>query len=257
MATLQPDPSRRGWGPRPAPALGDAVSQLSKARAGALDLLAAQEAPVTVAAFARQSGQHPNTVREHLEGLCAAGLAQASTSAALGRGRPAQLYTPVPVERTRPQVREYARLAGAMAAHLARTSADPSAEARALGRHWGADLANELGVIEAASETDATAAVVTMLAALGYDPQASERRVLLRQCPVLDVARRHPEVVCQVHLGVVEGMYTAFGPVPDGLALEAFADPVGCCLLLPHRESHTRPTAHLPKTPTPPKTPGV
>lgn len=234
MATMQPEPAPAGWGPRPSPALGDAATQLSKARAGVLDLLASQNHPVTVAELARLSGQHHNTVREHLEALAAAGLAQSRTRPARGRGRPALLYTAVPVERSRPQVREYSRLASAMAAHIARTSPDANAEARELGRHWGAELAVEAATPAAGTPEEATGAIIDLLDALGYGPQRTDGRVVLRQCPVLEVARRHPEVVCHVHLGVIDGMYAAIsGSVPDGVDLKPFAEPGGCRLELP------------------------
>lgn len=234
MATVPSGPARRGWGPRPAPALDDAVTHLSRARAGILDLLSAQDGPVTVAQLSRQSGQHHNTVREHLQALVAAGLARARTRPAQGRGRPALLYTAVAVERSRPQVREYARLAAAMAAHIARTSADPTEEARRLGLHWGRELTAEAGVARVTAAADAAREVVGMMDALGYGPQVGDGRVLLRQCPVLDVARRHPEVVCRVHLGMVEGMYAAItGTVAQGVGLEPFAEPAGCRLCLP------------------------
>lgn len=234
MAPVQPQPIPAGWGPRPSPALDDAATQLSKARAGVLDLLAAQDQPVTVAELSRQSGQHHNTVREHLEALAAAGLAQSRTRPARGRGRPALWYTAVPFERSRPQVREYSRLASAMAAHMARHSPNPNAEARELGRHWGVELAAEADAPEVDRTTDAALAILDMLGNLGYEPHRINGRVVLRRCPVLDVARRHPEVVCHVHLGVIDGMYAATtGSVPDGVGLEPFAEPSGCRLHLP------------------------
>ncbi len=234
MATGQVEPRPVGWGPRPSPALSDGVTQLSKARAGVLDLLAGQDHPVTVAELARLSGQHHNTVREHLEALAGAGLAQSRTRPARGRGRPALLYTAVPVERSRPQVREYSRLASAMAAHIARTSANPNLEARELGRHWGAELTAEAGAPPVDTTADAALGVITMLGALGYEPQRVDGRVVLRRCPVLDVARRYPEVVCHVHLGVIDGMYAATtGSVPEGVGLEPFGEPLGCNLYLP------------------------
>lgn len=232
MATVPPV-QRRGWGPRPSPALGDAVTQLSKARAGVLDLLSGQTEPVTVAQLARLAGQHHNTVREHLEALTAGGLASSRSRPAQGRGRPALLYTAVPVEQSRPQVREYSRLASAMAAHLARRNADPSTEARELGRHWGTELAGDAQLAQPADAGEAARRIIGVLGELGYDPQRVNGRVLLRQCPVLDVARRYPEVVCHIHLGVIEGLYAASGPVPDGIGLEPFAEPAGCRLYLP------------------------
>ena len=49
--------------------------------------------------------------------------------------------------------------------------------------------------------------------------------VLLRTCPLLDAARRHPEVVCQVHLGLVAGALEAHHEPSDGLRLVPFSRP--------------------------------
>ncbi|MBK7721896.1 MAG: helix-turn-helix domain-containing protein [Austwickia sp.] len=231
------DTSPPAWGPRPAPQFEPVVALLSRARSSVLDLLGAQSAPVTVAHLAELSGQHHNTVREHLDGLVAAGLAESFTSPAQGRGRPALLYRVVPPERSRPHLREHARLASAMAGHLARTSPDPAAEARDVGLHWGLELAG--GAEGFASYVEAGAAglvphALQVLRSLGYDPaDPHEGAVLLRQCPVLDVARRHPEVVCRIHVGVIEGLYVAAGAASEGVSIEPFAHPQGCWLRLP------------------------
>ena len=57
--------------------------------------------------------------------------------------------------------------------------------------------------------------------------------VLLRTCPLLDAARRHPEVVCQVHLGLVAGALEAHREPSDGLRLAPFSRPGACELTLP------------------------
>src|SRR5690606_41949207 len=37
-------------------------------------------------------------------------------------------------------------------------------------------------------------------------PAAEEGGIVLRHCPFLDLARDHPQVVCSLHCGVVEGV---------------------------------------------------
>ncbi len=56
--------------------------------------------------------------------------------------------------------------------------------------------------------------------------------MLLRTCPLLDAARRHPEVVCQVHLGLVDGALAAHEVTAPGARLEPFARPGACVLTL-------------------------
>ena len=117
---------------------------------------------------------------------------------------------------------EYVALAAAFAARLAARDGDPGADARAIGRAWGTGLAtrheDDDGVDLTARER-----VMRLLHRLGFSPETeaepetateAETRdrgrraraghtVLLRTCPLLDAARQHPEVVCQVHLGLV------------------------------------------------------
>jgi hypothetical protein len=50
---------------------------------------------------------------------------------------------------------------------------------------------------------------------------------------MLAVAREHPEVVCSVHQGLVEGAMAASGASAQGVDLEAFAE-VGACRLTLH-----------------------
>jgi predicted ArsR family transcriptional regulator len=75
--------------------------------------------------------------------------------------------------------------------------------------------------------------VIGLLGDLGFDPEQGPRCTRLRQCPMLAVAREHPDVVCNVHQGLVEGAMAASGAAADGVRLEAFAE-VGACRLILH-----------------------
>lgn len=108
-----------------------------------LDVLASQSEPCSVASVATALDQHTNTVREHLEGLVEAGLATSENAPAHGRGRPARLYSPATESPTTAGAAEYAGLASALAAQIARSSADPVSDALAAGRAWGAELVEE------------------------------------------------------------------------------------------------------------------
>ncbi|HRC00336.1 MAG TPA: hypothetical protein PKZ38_09660, partial [Dermatophilaceae bacterium] len=55
--------------------------------------------------------------------------------------------------------------------------------------------------------------------------------IVLRACPVLDVAIRHTTVVCAVHEGMVQGILETLGGPPEA-TLHPFADPAGCVLRL-------------------------
>jgi len=227
-ASLEQRLSTPGLGPRPASATAAAGAAPSRAAGAVLDLLAAQAEPVTAAALAESSGQHTNTVREHLDSLVDAGLATRERAESSGRGRPAWLYAATEVQQ--PVVREYAGLATALAMQLARTSPHPRDDAVEAGRSWGEQLASERTA--PTSPAGARREVVDLLTGLGFDPTTDTRAqtVRLRQCPLIAAAREEPEVVCSVHLGIVRGALETWDTRSDETSLVPFAEP-GACLL--------------------------
>lgn len=54
----------------------------------------------------------------------------------------------------------------------------------------------------------------------------------LRQCPFLELARRAPDVVCPVHLGIVRGATQAWGSPVTATDLQPFVQPDICVLHL-------------------------
>jgi predicted ArsR family transcriptional regulator len=223
---LGPAPVRTGPGGRP----------LSGQRATVLERLQHRTAPATVATLAAELGLHANTVREHAEALVEAGLATRERAPAHGRGRPAWQYAAaLDLVEHDPRVRDYAGLAGALAGHLSRTSAAPGDAAQEIGREWGRELAGGAPAGAAGGRgREARRRTLTLLAGLGFAPDAdaAATTAALRRCPLLDVARAHPEVVCNVHLGVVRGALETYGGDPGPAALLPFAEPGACRLHL-------------------------
>lgn len=208
-----------------------------------LELLRDQPEPCTVAALAALSHQHPNTVREHLDGLVACGLAERTRAAASGRGRPAWLYASTEEVTLSPGARQYADLAVVLAEQLAE-DAEPAGRARAAGRRWGARLAARPSAPSGPRpRTGPHQPVVQLLADLGFAPEVdpepaadettAERSVVhLRRCPLLEAAYQHPEIVCGVHTGLVEGALQATGEQDTDVDLQPFAEPGACRLTL-------------------------
>lgn len=221
-----------GMGPAPVRA-GATGRSLSGQRAVVLERLQQRGQPLTVAELAAELGLHPNTVREHLDALVSWGLVVRGRQAKRGRGRPAWTYAAA-ADLVEPdtRVRDYAGLATALAAHIALTSADPRGDALAAGRDWGRGLAAAHPFERPPSATAVRRRVVALLDELGFAPQDDARctTAALRRCPLLDVATRYPEVVCQVHLGIVRGAMEAYGSQPERTALIPFAE-VGACRL--------------------------
>jgi len=219
-------------GPEPTPVRGVPVA-LSGQRLRVLEYVRAHS-PVRVADAAAGLDLHPNTVREHLDAVTGLGLVERTTATAPGRGRPASLYRASAADPA-VAVRDYAGLATALAGHLARTSAHPERDARAAGIEWGRELVDE----HSQAGGDPRRSVLEVLTRLGFAPDDEDtpdarRGIALRRCPLLGAARRYPTVVCQVHLGIVEGMLERLGARRRrGLDLIAFAEPGACRLFLP------------------------
>lgn len=220
--------------------------------------------PATIRELADELGGHPNTVRLHLQRLVADGWVLEETRPAAGRGRPARVYRAAPhaeAAEADPVAEEYLGLATAFAEHLSRGEA-PGEEARQVGRLWGARLASRRGARAVTANRDhadadpahgspaapgapgevspgdqvrAREQALSMLEGLGFSPldDGPERPVLLRTCPLLAAARANPEVICTVHLGLVEGALEARGGSGEGVSLVPFAAPGSCHLRVP------------------------
>ncbi|WP_205787237.1 helix-turn-helix transcriptional regulator [Specibacter cremeus] len=227
-------PGKSPQGPRPGGT--EPVAPISKARASVLERLRGAAAPLSVDALAAATGQHANTVREHLEALVAAGLATRTTAARAGRGRPAWLYAPALPDAA---PAGYAALAGVLAAHIAATSTSPAADGEQAGRQWADALrgARPLpGVAPAARRPRAVRLQVAehlRQAGFGVDANPAATELALTVCPILAAARNNPDVVCAVHLGLVRGLLEGTGLPAEGVRLVPFARPGSCALHLP------------------------
>ncbi|MFD1507319.1 helix-turn-helix domain-containing protein [Georgenia yuyongxinii] len=229
------------FGPRPA--RSDRRERLSAPRRAVLDLLVEHQDPMTVAQVAEQLGQHPNTVREHLEALVRTGLAMRDQRAPVGRGRPASVYTYAPEASFSSP--EYAVLAQVLVSYLSNVLPDGPVlrhHSREAGRSWGRAIlerepAHESEAAGAAPRRGSAAAVEhlrRLLDRTGFDPETERngdvRTVRLYRCPVLELAKDRPEVVCNAHLGMAREILAEGDVAPERVTLEAFTEP-GACLL--------------------------
>lgn len=221
--------------------------------------------PVTVPDLAAALGVHANTARSYLQELTRAGLVERGSIPSAGRGRPAHGYRPTIQGRSRartgdPTFEEYQGLTGVFVQHLARTSSDPGPESQEIGRAWGAQLARNVdrlrppapsvvGDTPGAADEAAAEQVVDLLGDLGFTPVRGPEDLALTTCPLLELAIAHPEVVCQVHLGLVEGALEHYGASTTAAHLEPFSEPGACRLALlrvgathdsPARSAHDR-----------------
>ena len=212
---------------------------------------------MTVADIAPEVGLHPNTVRAHLDVLVRAGWVTRRTEPRATPGRPRELYesTGAPDDE-----RSYALLAQVLASGLAELAGDPARTAQVAlnaGRHWaeaigaeevaeraaeaeqgedgGADGGSHAGDpggkgVDGAPLETALAPVLRMLARTGFAPKLSPdgSEIHLRHCPFREVAEAQPEVVCSVHLGLIQGALARSGAPVDATRIVPFVQPDLC-----------------------------
>lgn len=194
-----------------------------------LTRLRAYDDPVGVAELASAAKQHPNTVREHLEVLVAAGLATRERDTPTGRGRPAYLYA-AHRDETAPA---HVALLDALAEHLAVNTLKAGEVAIGLGRAYAA--ARFVGDEQPeSSRRRAVQRLGVAMEGLGFatEPLSSGRALRLISCPLRESADRNSEVVCGFHLGMVQAAAVGAGLDPSEVRLLPFAEPGACRLEL-------------------------
>lgn len=189
--------------------------------------------PVTVLRLSTETGLHENTVRSHLEGLEQAGAVTRHLAPTRARGRPAWLYVAA-------QDRDPSEMSGfthALVSALRHESTSPKRAAVSAGRAWGAVIGAELRPDDPTTVARRTW-LLEMLDGLGFEPRVPDpgasdgQPIRITRCPLLEVARTDPDVVCSVHLGMIRGALRAAGLSESGVRLTPFHEPGSCRLEL-------------------------
>ena len=156
----------------------------------------------TLTELADVAGVHLNTIRAHVAALERADVLESAQKAAAGPGRPAVQYRLV--EGWGLSSTDFLELAGLLAAALVRTA--PDAEGlRATGADWGRYLVGRPGRRDVATE------LPRALERLGFHAAVSGDVVRISGCPCAVVTPDHPEVVCALATGLVDGVLAASG----------------------------------------------
>jgi predicted ArsR family transcriptional regulator len=195
-----------------------------------LHLLRTSADPRSIADIASELGVHPNTVRFHLDALLRTGRVEQVLGTSAGPGRPPVLFrSSRRMDPTGPT--NYRLLAGILTDYLAR---DPDAAdiATQLGRVTSPALVASSGHTRAPSRGHAVTELVDLLAELGFNPEPVNapraREIRLRHCPFQNLAEQHGEVICSVHLGLMQGALTAMRAPVTVERLDPFVEPDLC-----------------------------
>jgi predicted ArsR family transcriptional regulator len=174
--------------------------------------LARSSKPLATADVAESLDLHPNTVRPHLERMRDVGLLEVRTEVRSGVGRPQHLYSLAPDAPSLGLEPPPSRLLAGMLTRLAVAAGASAEDAAEVGRQQGRADAASYAAAESCLE-----AVVAELDALGFDPAVTGTDdgecalVAFAHCPFRELAEVHPDLVCSLHRGLVEGLVDAVG----------------------------------------------
>jgi predicted ArsR family transcriptional regulator len=197
-----------------------------------LEALQEAEAPLDARELGTRVGLHLNTVRSHLRVLTEAGLVSARPEQRTRPGRPRVLYQAAAEPHDERALLSYRLLAQILASYLGGSERDPSARAEEAGRVWGAHLVRKPAPFTSISNDETIEEVVRLHEQFGFAPELrrakSGQEIVLKRCPVRDVATTYQAVVCPVHLGLVRGALAELGTDVEADWLEPFAEPGAC-----------------------------
>ncbi len=206
---------------------------LSPSRLLVLETLESTAEPLSLPSLVARVKLHENTVRGHLDALLTDGFVSREQAYSEGRGRPSWLWFALEPAHQPASTVEYAGLASALANTISTTAADPVSAARAAGEDWGQELVANGKIREHDPASSAAEHVAGFLEDFGFAPRViDESTIKLHRCPLLDAATKHPDVVCNVHLGLVAGALAEGNVDATAQSLTPFTAPGVCTLRL-------------------------
>jgi predicted ArsR family transcriptional regulator len=195
-----------------------------------LRVLRGAQQPLDARELAQQVGLHLSTVRAHLDVLINANLVISHVEERTTPGRPRRFYEATADAAAASETGGYRLLAEILASHLSGTSDDVRRDAIAAGRAWGTYFVERPPPYTRTPSGVARRQVAQLLDRLGFQPERDDDggRILVHRCPFLDVARRHQDVVCSLHLGIMQGALETLGAPVEARDLEPFVRPSLC-----------------------------
>ena len=195
--------------------------------------LAEAAAPVGIAELTDMVKLNHNAVRQHLAVLKEAGLVDEQVERRDRPGRPRLLYRMNPDVGGSWGTEGPYELLASLLSEVVRTGTTPRHVGQLAGRRLARPRPPGSHTLDALREE---------MVAGGFRPVESPAGdgcdFVLQRCPFVEVAANDPATVCQVHLGLAEGVAAE---VDDGAVVGLVAkDPrqAGCCISVHTRENH-------------------
>ena len=187
-------------------AVDDAGRPVRDRRSVILQLLRDNDGGVSVEQAAEHAGIHLNTARFHLEALVEAGQAVRDTEARGKPGRRRVLYSSTTLNHE--PVQGNRLLVSMLMAAFVTSCPDAGRVAYRVGTEWGRFLTSRPAPFETFDEHDIAARLVDKVDSAWFAPEYCESpspELRLHNCPFLEAALRTPEVICEMHAGMIDG----------------------------------------------------
>jgi predicted ArsR family transcriptional regulator len=205
--------------------------QAPRRRGQVLRLLRDAAGPMAIAEIAERLGIHVNTARFHLESLVSNGQVERTAADSGSPGRPPQLFRAV--RGMDPMGARHFRVLAEVLAEVLATDPDGSGRVLEAGRFWGRHQASTVTEPDEVPEPgESVERLMRLLDELGFAPERAaggdRLQIGLRQCPFLELAVVRSDVVCPVHLGLMQGAMQSWGSPITVDRLDPFVQPDLC-----------------------------
>jgi predicted ArsR family transcriptional regulator len=193
--------------------------------------VARAESPMTTVEIAARLNLRPNTVRLHLEKMRDAGMVVVSTDHQGSVGRPQHRWAAVPQAPSLGLEPAGFRLLAHMLGELAAGEPPDAAVVAGVGRRRGQERTVGTSHRQGIPQAACLEVVIDELADLGFDPAlesgttAGAVAISFTHCPFREVAALYPDLVCQLHRGITEGILA--GAVAANPGVSARVDSFG------------------------------
>ena len=175
-----------------------------------------QTSPPSVQRMAKHFKLHPSAIRQHLGKLEEAGLVTSESERQIGLGRPQRVYKPKgPIRGMEFLPRNY-KLLSEMLLEFITSSKVSTEEIKAFGRQWGENrVKDQKKDSTPRSFQEISRIMANQFSDWGFEPKlvsVSEQQIDIRlqNCVFREVVDFHPDIVCPLLHGVLEGMLAPF-----------------------------------------------
>jgi predicted ArsR family transcriptional regulator len=193
--------------------------------------VAGAEVPLSTAEIAARLDLHPNTARLHLEKMREAGLLVVSSDRHGSVGRPQHRWALDPQAPSLGLEPAGFRLLAHLLAEVTAEAGPGTGMAAGVGRRRGRERLGGRAPWGGEPRVACLRALMDELAELGFDPaldpgeEDGATTISFTRCPFRELAALYPDVVCELHRGLTEGILAGATAVSPGLVarVDSFA----------------------------------